>query len=62
MGLEKQEILYLWMGGNRMLRTIIGTVIGFIIGMTYGLWQYATPDSSVVKVLSYIKGILEAIG
>jgi hypothetical protein len=45
-----------------MLRTLIGTGVGFILGLTYGLWQYATPNSTVVKVLSYIKGLVEVLG
>jgi hypothetical protein len=45
-----------------MFRTIMGSCLGFIVGLTYGVWQYATPDAQVVKVLSYIKGFLEVLG
>lgn len=45
-----------------MIRTIIGSIIGFLVGLTYGLWQYATPDGKVVKIISYIKGVVEGIG
>jgi hypothetical protein len=62
MALEMQETLYLCREGNKVIRTAVGTAIGFLIGLTYGLWQYATPDGKVVKFLSYIKGFLEVLG
>lgn len=42
-----------------MIKFITGATMGFVVGLVYGLWQFATPDSGIIKVLSYLKGILE---
>ena len=45
-----------------MIKTLGGLAVGFVIGLTYGLWQYTTPDGKLIKVISYIKGIIGAVG
>jgi len=45
-----------------MIKTLMGTIIGFMIGLVYGLWQYATPDGRIIKIIGYIKGLIEVMG